>query len=469
MAFLCAGYCSPNFRSFADFETKFNLTSIQSMHQNLFWNANGKVIPSMTEDYFGFLDETPRDHHANSCYTSKVRLNFRCRNILLSVLQFASKHNFTIDLHQINAKNMKYLKLVKSYSGPEVLAGSLTLNSPSNLPLLASVRMPYSNFDSHSVYYCRTEMVIGKKPLIVFGIWYEAFSQELWWLLFAVIMLVVICLYQVHRYLNAILVELLLYVSVIFGHGAESKTRNLLIILSLQFLCLQMYGNGLTSIVTVAELPHTFTTIEELLLNNYKIVFLPKRHLLSLEKVFAMDFNSIRYSFKDAFYVVDDVQYEDDMLKLLLDIPIPLAMTTQTSHLESMTACASSLFRRLLGSPISCSVVKQTLATEIFLWWMKTENQFWLYATFQQILGSGLFYKWNEWSYWHKMLIDRDWNEPHQVGSDTVNFTKFASIMIAWSAAMLISFVVLIFGKGEFIFIYIVMMAKRCMNKLRKY
>ncbi|CAL8136630.1 unnamed protein product [Orchesella dallaii] len=434
---ICSGYCSSTRRPVADFEKGFANSDLYSLHHSLFWNGNKKVIPALVFDTHSFIEETPKEEQG-VCLSQTNRINYKCREGIMTMLTYGEIHNLTISLKRLTMENVVKYGIIKFDKGPEQLTFSIAF-AVQKKAMSVVAQLMFESFDSRSFLYCPRVKNTGKEGnLLELGVWYEPFTPRIWLIVLSIIIFGVACCYMHVRDIQQVFGELLNYWAAVFG--AEISPRYFILVSSFGFLLTQIYSNGLTSIITVGKTPEGFKTIAELLQAGYKILIEPGSLEGSIEDRYGNEFRRFGLSTEGAFEYGNPSDLENIGPKFS-ENNVRRTLLLDTSMVNLYKALSIKMVREqnFTKAKFTCFVVGQTLSQELAFSLTETENQHWIYITSQRIRANGLFYKWIEWSKWHHLLNQSLLEGKYNGDSDTVDRPKFLVIQLVWGALLVIS------------------------------
>ncbi|CAL8136700.1 unnamed protein product [Orchesella dallaii] len=425
---ICSGYCFPVQEPLNNFLKHFQTVDLYSLHHSLFWNANGRNLPAIINDIYEFIKNTPKEKQG-ACLSPTNRINFRCRNSIMTMLTYGEIHNITIDLQRLTMKNILKYNVMNVLQGPEQVTFSLIATAGATP--FAFTQMVFNSFGSESLVYCpQLNNLAGKRNFAEFEIWYEPVTLHIWLSILSFFILATVCCYVYHHNMKSVLRSMFNYWAAVFG--APHNPRYFILVCCLCFFLSQLYTNGLTSIITVTEIPKGFLTIKELLQADYKILFNSARALDSVEEIYGNEFKRLGLSIKGAFERFD-LSNLDSVLQKLQEKDGRFAFITETSMSNYYAALSIAKLRNgnITKSDFTCYVVKQILSQAQCHTVLETENQYWIYVTMQRIRAAGLQHKWIEWSEWHSMLISKLFGQKFRPGPGFVDRPKFLAMQIA--------------------------------------
>ncbi|CAL8136648.1 unnamed protein product [Orchesella dallaii] len=447
---ICSGYCSSLPKPLAEFAKTFQKNDLNSFHRSLFWNGNGKELPALIHDVYYFIQDIPKKEQ-RICISSKIRLNYRCNDEIMTMLTFSEIHNITINLEKLTRISLHKYGVGQRDQGPESLTFSITASKSYSFSTLA--QMVFNSFVSRSFVYCpRLQGTKWMRNYLQFEIWYEPLTPTIWWSVLSLLIFGTVISFLHHRHFQSVLFILITYWGALFG--AQCNRRYFILVASFAFL-MQIYSNELGSIIIVGQKSEGLKTVRELLTANYKIlVDYTVLEQASGEIVYAKDFKRLGLSTEGAFQTTNSSDL-DQMLLKMAEENARLAFTATTSMAAFYAAVSAQKIRQknLITTAFTCHVLEETVRQEQTQSVLKTENQYWLYVTLQRIRGAGLQDKWNEWSRWHYMLRLRllGQSQSFKPGPQFVDGPKFFVIQVGWGTLMLISMVVFL---GEICIFY---------------
>ncbi|CAL8133325.1 unnamed protein product [Orchesella dallaii] len=421
---LCSGGCSKNDITWSadEFQQKFHLQrNLYGVHRSLFWNGYRKSIAALTTDPYRCFQDS------NESLRQNLVKPEHCGANIMSIFIMANHHNFTISVDKITPQNWKKHRASYAYQGPELIVGTVRFITVPSFSMLT--QQQFGKFDSKSVHYCHCT---GKPTEVWYsaGVWGEPFTSETWLGVFTIVIFSTLISLFNRCYIYQTLSKFLHFVSIILGHNDCKRFRFFLVPLSIGFLVSQLYGNGLTSTVTVATPIIRLKNVDELIRNNFSIVFNPLDHGLSAEKIYGRDLESIGYSVKSAFTLRELGQF--GVLDEIGDKDKKLAMISDTSVSKYFKAVSIHYLNTRSNSSFICFTLDQTIHLELYYWIFKIESQYWLKSTLQRIIASSLYSKWNEWSNWNAMLKEKLFAQTFPVTSDVVNLSKLLCIFLCF-------------------------------------
>ncbi|CAL8070653.1 unnamed protein product [Orchesella dallaii] len=432
---ICSGYCSTTQAEIqlSQLEQQFHQNSL---HRHLFYNGHERRIHGVVTDLYGFIRQTAVNQQ-NVCLSRNTRLKDKCRTDIMSMLAFIKTHNLTAVFHKMNPETQLKLNLGSYISGPDAISSATFFPDYSHVPLSSIVHLNFDTYDSKVVQYCPRLIHENDTFHPEFQVWHEPFTFEIWMSVLPVIgfaMLHSLRLYGKGIY--AILCELVSYFATVFGESV--KPRYFIISYCVGFLLEQIYSNGLTSIVTVALAPVGFKSINEFIDNQYKIIFASEMNTMSVEHKYGEDFKSLGLKTEQAFHIMKNVTYTEDILRKMVEKDKHFGMLQDTSLAKYFQAYASVYLKNIVGVACICFTIDQPLSRAQYFWIMKTENQYWLKGTLAQLFASGLYFKWDEWSLWHNMVRNNLLNTNYSPGSDTIEINKFSAMFFIWVIFMIV-------------------------------
>ncbi|CAL8116973.1 unnamed protein product [Orchesella dallaii] len=351
----------------------------------------------------------------------------------MSGLVLAGIHNITLSFHKDTPKNRRKFQTNSIYQGPELIATSVFFKNPN---LYQVSQLIFDRFDSKAIIYC-PETGTGKggslKGSINFRIatWKKPFSKGIWLTVSIILGLMAVIYLAYHHDLKAsLLFETTTQISNILGHTGPVKGRYFIVTFSVAFLLTQLYANGLTSMITISLPPKDLIkTLKEFVENGYKISYHQAKHSHTVEELYGNEFKSLGLSVKDAFHVFKNLTRNPFHLVSKMGEMYP------TSFAKYFKVYITSILRRNYKENL-CFQLDQTFNKKLKYWRTRTENQYWLKVSLQRIVASGLYYKWNEWSTWHAMLVQKLRENKGRPGPDTIGVTKFMAMIVIWSSLM---------------------------------
>ncbi|CAL8114731.1 unnamed protein product [Orchesella dallaii] len=425
---ICAGYCTPTSWNFTDFEENYLVSSVYSLHRSLFWNGNRKVLPGLVSDTDSFIEDTPKQNQG-VCLSTSNRLDRKCRNGIMTMLTYSQVHNITINFQKAVMTNIIKFGIGTVYKGPEQLSFSIRFFDNS-LPSSFMSQLAFSTFESQRFVYCPRIKKTGGE-FAEFGIWYEPVTQESWLTLIFLLGFATVCSYIHHRRLTSVLGDLLQYWAAVFG--ASFKIRYFLVISALSFFLSQIYCNGFTSVITVAHSPEGMKTVRQLIHKGYKILFNQEQMGATYEETYGDNFKWLGLSTDGVFLNVQSIKIADFVMKIITMKDSLIAFQTKTSQANFLMALTANALRiqNLTTDTFTCFAVEQTLKEGQDTSILESENNYWLQLTTQRIRAMGLYYKWNEWSEWHRMLKLDILDKKHRGDPDYVDWPKFLAVLLA--------------------------------------
>ncbi|CAL8070649.1 unnamed protein product [Orchesella dallaii] len=358
---ICSGYCSTT-------QAEIQLSQLEqqfqqnSLHRHLFYNGNERRIHALVTDLYGFIRKTPVNQQ-NVCLSRNTRLKDECRTDIMSSLTFAKTHNLKAVFHTLNPVNNLILNLGTYISGPDVLAYASFASNYSIVPLSYIVHHNFDTYDSKFVQYCSRISHNDDGFYPEFQVWFEPFTFGIWISTLSVIGVAVLHsfkLYGKNKDIYSILCELVSYLGTVFGEPV--KARYFIVCYCFSFLLDQIYSNGLTSIVTVALALVGFKTINEFIDNHYKIIFATAMNGMSLEQKYGEDFKSIGLEIEEAFYVMENITFTEDILRKMVEKDKHLGMLQDTSLAKYFEAYASVYLKYKVGVACICFTIEQPLS-----------------------------------------------------------------------------------------------------------
>ncbi|CAL8136642.1 unnamed protein product [Orchesella dallaii] len=434
---ICSGYCYPVQEILTKFMKDLKTANLYSLHHSLFWNANGKNLPAIVDDIHKFIRNTPKEKQG-ACLSRTNRINFRCRNNIMTMLTYGEIHNITMDLQRLTMENILKYNVMNVLEGPDQVTFSLIATAGAKP--LTFTQMVFNSFGSESLVYCpQLNNLAGKRNFAEFEIWYEPVTPHIWLsILSFFIFATPPSRFIYHHNIKSVLRSMFNYWAAVFG--APHNPRYFILVCCLCFFLSQLYTNGLTSIITVTEIPKGFLTIKELLQADYKILFNSVSALDSEEETYGNEFKRLGLSIKGAFERFDLTNL-DSVLQKLQEKDGLFAFITKTSMSNYYAALSIAKLQdgNVTRRDFTCYVVKQMLSQTQSHTILETENQYWIYVTTQRIRAAGLQHKWNEWSEWHSMLISKLFGQEFRPGPDFVDRPKFLAMLIVWGILILVS------------------------------
>ncbi|CAL8108286.1 unnamed protein product [Orchesella dallaii] len=434
---ICASYCTSAPKPLADFEKSLSNSDLYSLHHSLFWNGNKKVIPALVYDTHDFIEDTPMEEQG-VCLSQTNRINYKCREDIMTMLTYGEIHNLTISLKRLSMGNAVKYGVLQFDQGPEQLTFSIAF-APRKGAMSVLTQLMFEAFYSRSFVYCPRVKHTGEEgTLLEFGVWYEPFTPEIWLTILSLFVFGIACCYIHLRDIQQVLEKLINYWAAIFG--AEVSPRYFVLVSSFAFLLTQIYSNGLTSIITVGKTPEGFKTVEELLQAGYKILIDPTTLDGSIEGRYGDDFRRFGLSTEGAFEFSDMSDLEKVVIRWS-ENNRRRSFIADTSMANLYKALCMQMLRKqyFTTAIFTCFVVDQTLSEELAFSLTETENQHWIYVTSQRIRASGLSYKWDEWSRWHHMLKESLLEGNYNGGLDTIDRPKFLAMQLIWVGLLIIS------------------------------
>ncbi|CAL8136976.1 unnamed protein product [Orchesella dallaii] len=438
--FICSNYCRQSQPTIPllDFDAQLKKHDFYSLRNFLFKNGNGNFIIAMTYDMFNFIGHTPPQNR-NFCLSQKVRLHSKCSKVIMSLVTFGEKHNLTILFYQNNRFNIRKFPL--QFSGPESFY-SVTLTNPAPIPMSFIAQLAFDGMDSKIITYC--PRLLPENPnTFQFGVWYEPFTTEIWVVVLIFIFCLILYCYKAHTQLEHFLVQLL---NCLVGvSGGSVSLRYFVIVSAIAFILNQIYSNGLASVVAVMLQPEGFKFIKDLLGNNYKIIFdHVHERFTSAEETYGDAFKLLGLSAKEAFFDNHNAYRAKQIVVLMGETRSTgpkLAMLSDVSMIPFQRALNLNVLQSRFNTTFNCFTIPQPFLQMQHSWVMHIEIEEKVKESLQRIIGSGLYYKWHEWSIWHRMLKDDLLKRDTSIQSDLVNFQKWAiktreNCIEAWKARM---------------------------------
>ncbi|CAL8124324.1 unnamed protein product [Orchesella dallaii] len=412
---LCGGYCSSAPKPLKTFQKSLqNVHDFHSLHHKLFWKPYRKlIIPTLPTDYFYALKKKPSERK-KLCLQFK-RISYICRNDIIMLYVFRQIHNITVRFHRKIQQNFVKYHVGEYHSNIEYIT---PLTSVKDFPLnLSSVgHLAFDKFDSDTIHYCLRNNEFETSNAFNLAAWLNPFTLEIW------------------------------IAFIIIGRGLIKKTYNLIVLSSLGFL-LSLYGNGLTSIVTIMLEPKGYESLNEFLENNYKLIVPIEQTKIwwATKEAYKEDFKRLGLEsyFCKAFYTVETIKRDNDVLiKVAEKRGIKLGILKSTSMSTYFKSLAAKVLRIKTRNPsLVCLTLEERLREQLFFWDIKTENQYWLQVTLQRVFASGLYYKWEEWSTWSRLLNKNllKVNDKLSPTSDYIQMEKFRYMLYIWWGLILVS------------------------------
>ncbi|CAL8133425.1 unnamed protein product [Orchesella dallaii] len=346
----------------------------------------------------------------------------------MAVLILGAVHNLTISLYPRTNANWKNVMASSPNKGPEMLSGSASFATTNFYQMFVMNKLTVVDFDSRSIYYCQ-KLESETENNLKFRVWLEPFTTGIWMGILAIVIYAVVCSFIQHRqnvYLGFI--TLMDYIGNVFGASVKSLSF-LISVCAVSFLLNQIYGNGLTSVITVVLPPKGIKSLKELLSYNYKIAFDPSEHSISVEDYYGPDFNAMNLSVENSFVVLNK---SENIYGRVGRRNVRLAMLATTSDVKMNVALMSKYLEQIDPS-FTCFTLDETVNKIPVTWFTKTENQEWLKTSLQRIVESGLYRKWEAWATWYKMLVDKLMVEAFKPTSDSIDVRKFAAVFTSWA------------------------------------
>ncbi|CAL8121508.1 unnamed protein product, partial [Orchesella dallaii] len=437
---VCNGYCNPHPVPISRIGNYMLQNRLSLFNRIMFRKAQGKRISTVLRDKFSFiryfLDNTNSED--KNCLSDLYRLNYVCTSEIMSIIVLGSIHNFTADMLQ-NTPRIYYLLLKQSFiSGREVISFTSETRPEELSTTIISLYFP-DRFDTTTLNYC-TRVIPEYARMLEFGVWYEPFPLNVW--IFVLIVIFYGMAYSFrHRFMRDGLMEFLNHVASILGQCPYVHTRYCVVILAIWFIICQLYGNGFTSIITVASKPQGLKTVKDLLENGYKLLNTGRN--ISADDLLDgfLEQNNLSEYADDAIKFVGGGTVED-LFKIMGKRGQRFAFKDTASENAFNSQLALKFLSDHFNESFNYFTIEERLGESQHNWVLKTENRGWLGESLQRLRSSGLYYKWDEWSTWHRLLLEGALFRNEFGDSDLVDKPKVAAILVILSLIIAVSIVV---------------------------
>ncbi|CAL8141629.1 unnamed protein product [Orchesella dallaii] len=355
----------------------------------------------------------------------------------MTSLILGAKHNMTILLYTTEYENRKKFQTSHAFQGPEtILLGNTIIFTDIREYYLVS-QLLFDRFSSKAIVYCHKARSQSLQ-LLTFITWYEPFSPGIWICVVFLLSVGLVYCFK-HKKLESVIGEVVTHLASVFG--ASVKPRHLVIIYSISFMMSQLYSNGFTSIITVAVKPKGFmNTLKEFVDHGYKILHPSTGFTTKVEEIYGQEFADYGVSVSEAIQL--SKYDEEDELKLMAQPDSRFGLMLQPLFATYFRGYASKFLKKNLNKTFNFFQLDQTINRKLIYWNMKTENQYWLKISMQQLFAFGLYYKWDEWAEWNLILRNKYYNPNGSNGPDTVELTKIVALMLMLSCLISVSLVV---------------------------
>jgi len=440
VSFICRGYCKmPPVPIRNSFLLQRYSKSLVDIHSSPFKNSNGKVIPSLAEDIFGYT-LTPYLGLENQgvCLALVKRLQGHCRTDIMTFLTVGQTLNATMFLYRVANIGLALHQAdrVSTYIDHVVFAASPGL---SNYPRSLMSQLLFNKFGSTCLQYCDKN---GHDRFHVgYMVWYEPLSSDIWKYIVAVFISIWIVLLLDPKVKNAVTATPMFIISAL-GQGNWHPRRYLVIASGLTYLYF-MYENSLLSIITVVSPPKVLETLRELLDAGFKIIWLVKLAPgIQPFTYYDIEFqiNKLLPRVNDSFFMLENVTQMHEIVETMETSKQKLAMTNEISLADYILKDARNELLSKWPS-VQCFTLKQTLNRRAFFWKVNTENSYWIQKILMKIVESGLSIQWDEWSNWSAAKRFRVPSAAPATGlqPDYIVLDKILAVMVAWSVLLLMS------------------------------
>ncbi|CAL8133323.1 unnamed protein product [Orchesella dallaii] len=432
---MCSGGCTSSSSKWTahDLETDLRVQeNLYEMHRFLFYKGNKKPMVAIANDPYHCLSSTNTKLNVGSKSKS-----WTCGANLITILTITTKHNFTVSIYNLTRRNLYTYRANYKYQGPELIVGvDRVIDHFTNT---LSDQLAFGNFDSKTIHYC-TLLDESNEVWLSPDVWILPFTRQIWMAILVIVLVFTLYTYVKQYQLEKILVKHLHCFAIVLGQYECARFLFFIVYLSLGFLLTQIYGNGFTSIITVATPIKGFQFVEQLINRNYSIVFNPLVNKYSLQTMYGKDMQLLGLSVENAFTVRELAHL--DILDEIADKNRQLAMISDTSTSKYIRAFSMNRINQRSNSAFTCFTVDQTILLKLYYWTFKIESQYWVKSTLRHIVASGLYSKWDEWAEWNVMMREKLMNQHFAATSDVVNRSNFL-VPVLCSAIMLgVSFLI---------------------------
>ncbi|CAL8149430.1 unnamed protein product [Orchesella dallaii] len=437
VSIICSEYCSSTPQRIYDFDINLEKFGIYNFHRKLFWDAEGKIIPTLIVDDLKSLRKSRRGD-STSCRSTRDRISYKCSRDSLAALNLATLHNITIRLHDSTPENKERFSAIYFNLGIEQISATTRFTE---YCICTVPQLHFNRFSAQSIIYCPVSKEFIRPP-IKFSTWHEPFSLEIWAGILCIIIFAILNSLRHHSSVRNILVDLEGYIASI--SGADVQIRKFIIICSFVFILTQLYVNGLTSIITVTTPIKGIRFIKEFIKNGYKILFRQARASVSLEDLLYEEFQSIGVTLDEAFHVTHKKYTDNEMIRWFLAPSKRFGFIFSSSLATYKAAHSAMLLNHQFNVSFTCFSLEQMFHKHLYLWHIRTENQQWISISLERMATSGLFYKWDEWSTWHRMLVEKLHTNDVPTSSDLINISKVLALLLIFCFLTCISVLVFI-------------------------
>ncbi|CAL8121142.1 unnamed protein product [Orchesella dallaii] len=406
ITYLCNGYC----KSYpTQISGSLTLSNFDLIHRSLFTNANGKVIPTVVADLFGYTIRIVHENRpVSACLMLVKSLNSTCSSDIMMPLVFGKVHNASILLIKQNPGQLTRYKVKEHYSTIEHISYLVSF-SDSNIPLSTINQLQFERFDSNVLLYCKRKLKHGfasenpNSSSVHGAIWYKPFSFPIWCCIFSTFIILPIY-FKLESAVSKGSVGIFNLISSTFGHDYWLVKRYIFLPCSVAFL-LVVYANRLLSDVTIVDTINVIKTLRELLDLGFKIVWVEKMSSGTPQEFYHFDFKirGLLERMNDSFVNVPNAIYLPQIMPMFSDENQKLALSHSRYRSQTMLKYMTEKIQRP-GRSYNCFMVDETIQFKLYSWRVNVPNSYWFRKTLNRLVDSGLYNQWDKWSTWGHLL-----------------------------------------------------------------
>lgn len=165
-----------------------------------------------------------------------------------------------------------------------------------------------------------------------------------------------------------------------------------------------LFENAITRVVVMPPVPMVYTSLKEMMYDNYKILLYPNMMNDNMfRKGVAMDFrrNDISQLLNHSYLMIDLDRYATDEAigKQYLQHPetARYALLFNDSMAELNAYHCGMIIVKRTKKNLACYRLKELLNLAFHLWQIYAVNRNWLMISLRQMMESGLYGKWEKW------------------------------------------------------------------------
>ncbi|CAL8121510.1 unnamed protein product [Orchesella dallaii] len=403
---VCSGYCKPSRTPVNEIGHLLTHSKLQLTHGSIFRNAQGKSIIALVLDTFGFT-KGDRELLQGTCLSASRRMHSSCTSEFMSIITFSLKHNLTVFLYHTTPRTIYVLRIEDPHSGPEVIQSHtpwIIDHSRSMNHIMHIVSsLAFDAFETPILNYCKRRVL--DTPSFEFLVWYQPFPSNIWICTLIVIIYGLVFSFR-HRIIRVGFMEFLKHLASVLGHGPYVQNRYCVVIMAIWFIMCQLYGNGFTSVITVAFQPAGYTKVKELFENGYKIL-----HIGNSEGATFLGFlkrNKLMHFNETALELVPDGSVTIfDLLKMIGRKGAKLVFKDTLAQKFYNRPIARKFLNEHFNESFDYFTLEESIDEKQCSWTLKTEIREGIKETLEKIRSAGLYYRWDEWASWHKVLTEK--------------------------------------------------------------